>query len=97
MDGRIKKTWSKSAVPKTWTAKTVRQLRKAVNESQEEFAKRFRLGVGSVRAWEQDLGGPSGPATIILDQIAAEHNFTPEPELAPPGDADAAIGAGVPA
>lgn len=52
-----------------WTPTRIRDLRIRFGETQEEFAKRFRLSVEAVRGWEQDKGSPSGPASVILDQL----------------------------
>lgn len=54
----------------TWTRERIKELRNSLGESQEEFARHFRVTVDSIRAWEQpNKGGPSGPATVILDQL----------------------------
>jgi DNA-binding transcriptional regulator YiaG len=53
-----------------WTAERVRSVRKALGETQEQFATRFRLHPEAIRTWEQSRGSPSGPATVILDQLA---------------------------
>jgi putative transcriptional regulator len=55
-----------------WTKDRIRDLRKAFGETQEEFAKRFRVSVNTLQWWEQGKGKPIGPATVILDQLAAE-------------------------
>lgn len=53
-----------------WTPERIRSLRHARGETQEEFAKHFRMTVQSVRVWEQDKGEPSGPVTVILDHLS---------------------------
>lgn len=53
-----------------WTAERVKELRHALGETQQEFARRFRLSVKPIRNWEQGLCPPSGPATVLLDQLA---------------------------
>lgn len=57
-----------------WTPERIKALRLARGESQEEFARHFRLTVGSVRVWEQEKKGghPNGAATVILDQLAEQ-------------------------
>lgn len=52
-----------------WTPERVKAVRKALGETQEVFARRFRLHPEAIRTWEQDRGQPSGPATVILDQL----------------------------
>lgn len=53
-----------------WNAARIKKLRAMYGETQEQFAKRFRVSVDSLRFWEQGKGEPSGPATVILDQLA---------------------------
>lgn len=60
-----------------WTAKKIQALRHAYQETQAEFAKRFRITPESVRIWEQGRGNPGGPATVVLDQLAAAIGFDP--------------------
>lgn len=52
-----------------WTPERVRAVRKALGETQDQFARRFRLHPESIRTWEQGRGRPSGPASIILEQL----------------------------
>lgn len=52
-----------------WTPERIVELRKRLGETQEEFAKHFRLKIAAIRYWEQDRGEPSGPATVLLDQL----------------------------
>jgi DNA-binding transcriptional regulator YiaG len=54
-----------------WTPEKVRELRNRFDESQEEFAARFRLGAGAVRCWEEGLGEPNGPVRVLLDHLLA--------------------------
>uniref|UniRef100_UPI00397AAB6C helix-turn-helix domain-containing protein n=1 Tax=Salmonella sp. SAL04284 TaxID=3159862 RepID=UPI00397AAB6C len=56
----------------------VKALRKALGEDQEDFARHFRLTVEAIRIWEQGKGTPSGPATVILDQLQ-EHVLQRQP------------------
>lgn len=59
----------RSRALKKWTAARIRDLRRAIGEDQRTFAVRFRVSVETVRSWEQDKGNPSGPATVLLDQL----------------------------
>lgn len=52
-----------------WTPARIRALRHAMDESQEEFCRHFRVTPEAVRIWEQGRGRPSGPATVILDAL----------------------------
>jgi putative transcriptional regulator len=40
--------------------------------TQEEFAARFHLPLGTVRDWEQGTHRPDGPAQVLLTVIAKE-------------------------
>jgi DNA-binding transcriptional regulator YiaG len=52
-----------------WNGDRVKEVRKARGETQEAFAKHFRVNIGTIQTWEQDKGAPSGPATVILDAM----------------------------
>jgi DNA-binding transcriptional regulator YiaG len=58
-----------------WSPERIKGLRAALGESQEEFADHFRVTVDAVRTWEQGKGRPSGPVTIILDQLSTRVRF----------------------
>jgi putative transcriptional regulator len=49
---------------------TVRALRKKLNLTQEEFAARFHLPLGTVRDWEQGAHRPDKAAQVLLTVIA---------------------------
>jgi putative transcriptional regulator len=49
---------------------TVRALRKKLNLTQEEFAARFHLPLGTVRDWEQGAHVPDKAAQVLLTVIA---------------------------
>jgi putative transcriptional regulator len=51
---------------------TVRALRKKLNLTQEEFAARFHLPLGTVRAWEQGAHRPDKAAQVLLTVIARD-------------------------
>jgi putative transcriptional regulator len=51
---------------------TVRALRKRLNLTQEEFAKRFHLPLGTVRDWEQGAHRPDRAAQVLLTVIARD-------------------------
>lgn len=54
-----------------WNRRRVRSLRDLLDETQEQFAVRFRVTIDAVRTWEQGKGYPSGPVTLLLDQLEA--------------------------
>ena len=51
---------------------TVRALRKKLNLTQEEFAARFHLPLGTVRDWEQSAHRPDRAAQVLLTVIARD-------------------------
>ena len=51
---------------------TVRALRKRLNLTQEEFAARFHLPLGTVRDWEQGAHRPDKAAQVLLTIIARD-------------------------
>jgi putative transcriptional regulator len=51
---------------------TVRALRKQLNLTQEEFAARFHLPLGTVRDWEQGAHVPDKAAQVLLKVIAKD-------------------------
>ena len=53
-------------------APTVGALRKKLNLTQEEFAKRFHLPLGTVRDWEQGAHRPDRAAQVLLTVIARD-------------------------
>ncbi|MGP0093147.1 MAG: helix-turn-helix domain-containing protein [Xanthobacteraceae bacterium] len=53
-------------------APTVRALRKKLNMTQEEFAARFHLPLGTVRDWEQGAHRPDKAAQVLLRVIAKD-------------------------
>lgn len=50
----------------------VRALRSRLGMTQEQFAKTYRLPVGTVRDWEQGRSRPDAPAQALLTVIARE-------------------------
>jgi putative transcriptional regulator len=51
---------------------SVRALRKKLNMTQEEFAARFHLPLGTVRDWEQGAHRPDKAAQVLLTVIAKD-------------------------
>jgi putative transcriptional regulator len=50
----------------------VKTLRRALHLTQEEFADRFHIPLGTLRDWEQDRSEPDGPARAYLKVIARD-------------------------
>ena len=51
---------------------TVRALRQRLNLTQEEFAARFHLPLGTIRDWEQGAHVPDKAAQVLLTVIAKD-------------------------
>jgi putative transcriptional regulator len=51
---------------------SVRALRQKLNLTQEEFATRFQLPLGTVRDWEQGAHRPDRAAQVLLTVIARD-------------------------
>ena len=51
---------------------SVRALRRKLNLTQEEFAARFHLPLGTVRDWEQSAHRPDKAAQVLLKVIEKE-------------------------
>jgi putative transcriptional regulator len=51
---------------------SVRALRNKLNLTQEEFAARFHLPIGTVRDWEQGAHRPDKAAQVLLTVIARD-------------------------
>ena len=50
----------------------IRTLRRALGMTQEEFATRYHIPVGTLRDWEQGRSEPDQPARAYLAVIAAD-------------------------
>jgi putative transcriptional regulator len=53
-------------------APRVKTLRRALGLTQEEFAARYRIPVGTLRDWEQGRSEPDQPAKAYLRAIAGD-------------------------
>jgi putative transcriptional regulator len=47
-------------------------IRRALNLTQEEFAARYHIPIGTLRDWEQGRAGPDQPARAYLTLIARD-------------------------
>ena len=55
------------------TAESIRDLRRALDMTQEAFAQHLGVSVSSVRDWEQDRRRPRGLyAKLLREQMAAQ-------------------------
>ena len=61
---------SKAQLARARRIPTVRALRKKLNLTQEQFATRFHLPLGTVRDWEQGAHRPDKAAQVLLTVIA---------------------------
>lgn len=66
-DGVVVKTYQPKAVD-------VKQLRKQVKMTQEQFAARFGFSVATVRHWERGDRRPHGPSLVLLNVIEKNPN-----------------------
>ncbi len=60
---------TKSQLARARRVPNVRALRKKLNMTQEEFATRFHLPLGTVRDWEQGAHRPDKAAQVLLAVI----------------------------
>jgi putative transcriptional regulator len=51
-------------------APRIKTLRRALGLTQEEFAARYKIPLGTLRDWEQDRSEPDQPARAYLTVIA---------------------------
>jgi putative transcriptional regulator len=63
---------TKSQLARARRVPSVRALRKKLNMTQEEFATRFHLPLGTVRDWEQGAHRPDKAAQVLLTVIAKD-------------------------
>lgn len=63
---------SKAQLARARRVPTVAALRKKLKLTQEEFAARFHLSLGTVRDWEQGAHRPDQAAKVLLTVIANE-------------------------
>jgi putative transcriptional regulator len=61
---------SKAQLARARRVPTVRALREKMKLTQEEFAARFHLPLGTVRDWEQGAHRPDKAAQVLLTVIA---------------------------
>ena len=62
-------------VPRTFS---VYELRRNLNLSQDEFAKRYGLKVGTIRNWEQGIRSPDQSAQVLLSLIERQPDLIHE-------------------
>lgn len=54
----------------TFASNDIREIRRGLNQTQEEFAAMIGVSVGTLRNWEQGRRIPEGPARALL-QVAS--------------------------
>jgi len=47
-------------------------IRRALGQTQEEFARTYRIPLDTLRDWEQGVAEPDAPARALLEVIACE-------------------------
>jgi putative transcriptional regulator len=67
---------SASDLKRVQRAPPVKIVRRALGLTQEEFAARYRIPLGTLRDWEQGRSDPDQPARAYLRVIAAEPAMT---------------------
>ena len=62
------------AVIHEFSSLDVKTLRKKIGMSQSEFASTFGISLGTLRHWERGDRKPRGPALVLLNVVAKDHN-----------------------
>jgi transcriptional regulator with XRE-family HTH domain len=70
----------------------IRAFRDSQEWTQQELADRVGASLKAVWNWEAGRFEPAGPARMMLDVLAREHNWSPE---GVEGDADGDLSAGL--
>lgn len=60
-----------------WKPEKVKELRNRFGETQEAFAARLGVGVGTLRDWEQGARRPKGSAAKLLELLWTQSNSQP--------------------
>ena len=67
----------------------LREIRRRLGLTQGQLAQRLDVAQASVSRWESDRCEPSGPAAILLRQLADEAASRPDPGESEPGGSSA--------
>lgn len=70
--GSASEAWSEAELGRTKRAPLARTVRRALGLTQEQFANRFRLAIGTLRDWEQGRKEPDQAAQNYLRMIATD-------------------------
>lgn len=62
----------KKAVVHEFTPVDVKNIRKKIGMTQNEFASAFGISVSTLRHWERGDRTPHGPALVLLNVVAKE-------------------------
>jgi putative transcriptional regulator len=62
-------------IAKAPRAPRVKTLRRALGLTQEEFASRYRIPLGTLRDWEQGRTEPDQPARAYINVIASDPDW----------------------
>lgn len=65
-------------VPAPITPETLKRLRRAMGVTQQEFAQRLGVSIGSVQAWEQAQRQPKGLYRRAVEDKLREYRIDPD-------------------
>lgn len=71
---------SKRGARMSWNGEKIKALRDRYGETQEEFANRIGVAVGTLRFWEQDQGPPNLTAQKLF--VFLQRDKIPEEAIA---------------
>ncbi len=64
--------WTDEELANAWSPAEARRTRLRLNMTQEEFARQFRIPLGTLRDWERGASVPDASARALLRIIAKE-------------------------
>ncbi len=64
--------WTNEELANAWSPAEARRTRLRLNMTQEEFARQFRIPLGTLRDWERGASVPDASARALLRIIARE-------------------------
>ncbi len=72
LDALSERPWTEAELLKARRLPRMKTLRISLMLTQEEFAARYRIPLGTLRDWEQGRSEPDAPARAYLDAIAGD-------------------------
>jgi putative transcriptional regulator len=64
--------WTDEELADAWSPSEARRTRLRLNMTQEQFARQFRIPLGTLRDWERGASVPDASARALLRVIASE-------------------------